>query len=390
MAISIGTLRPEDRELRHRLGLQAFGSTGEYQEEHNLPDDRFVAVYDDDELVASSVLIEGGHWFGGKPVDGPGISGVWVAAHRRGTGVAKPMLEAVVRRLHEEGAAISGLLPTTAAYYRGAGWELAGDWIVRKTPIEVFSRTTRADADIEPFEIADLPELAPSYDAIAAQSNGHVVRGDRWWWFRQRNYSRGQGQGYLLRARVGDAEGYVTLRAAESEHRIMDLWITDIGAEDPHVLRALGGLVARFGTVTGLVKTTQPSWILEALTPEGQRWTTSESFGWMMRIVDVPKAFAQRGWAPISGELTVTLTDPVLEHNTGSFVLHFDGGNCVAEPTDAVGVQLSIQALASWYTGWKTASQLAFLGDLAGADEGTIALMDGLVTGPLPVTPEFY
>lgn len=390
MGISIETLRPDDRERRHMLGREAFGHTRAFDADQNLPDDCFVAVYDDHELVASTAMIEGGHWFGGKPVDGPGISGVSVAAHRRGTGVAKPMLEEVVRRLSDGGAAISGLLPTTASYYRGAGWELAGDWVTRELPVEAFATTARAEADIHTFEIDELPSFGDSYDSVARHSPGHVVRGDRWWWFRQRHYQLGEGQGYLLRSTVGDASGYLILRAEKSDRRILDLWIEDVGADDIHVLRSLGGLIARFGTVAGMVKANQPSWLLEAITPEGQRWTTTTSFGWMMRIVDIGRACTQRGWPPLSGRVDLTVADPLVQANNGSFRLSFDEGECVVAPSDRPGAQISIQALSSWFTGWRSGSQLEFLGQLQGANAETVNLLDGLTSGAVPLTNEFY
>lgn len=396
MAISIEDLRPDDHEARHMLGREAFGHTQPFDGDDQMPGDRFVAVYDGTELIASSALVEGGHWFGGRPLEGAGITGVSVAAHRRGTGVARPMMEAVVHKLHDEGAAISGLLPTTAGYYRGAGWELAGDWQTRQMPVEVFDRTPRSDAEIEPFDLDDLEHMSAAYDDVARQSPGHVVRGSRWWWLRRRQHRQAdaqggpRGQAYLLRACVGDAEGYIILRSSASDRRILDLSIVDIGAEDHHVLRALGGQVARFGTVADIVKAQLPPWLLETLTPEGQRWLVSDSFGWMLRIVDIERAFAQRGWPAVDGRVVLRVDDPVLDVNTATFAIEFDNGRAHVERVDEPGAAVSIQALASWFTGWRSASQLAFLGRLQGADRETLALLDGLNAGTMPLTNEFY
>lgn len=391
MAISIENLRPADREARHRLEQMGFGHTRPYVESQSLPDEDVAAAYDGDELVASAALVHGGHWFGGCPVSGHAITSVAVAPHRRGTGVARPLMTEVVRQLHERGDAVSGLYPTTAQLYRSVGWELAGDWMRRRIAVGEISPSVRGEEDVVAFDIDDLDELAPSYDALARLGSGHVARGDRWWWFRKRRFERAEGQGYLLRTEVDGRSGYIILRSGSSDRGIIDLEIEDLGAEDGRVLASLGGLMSRFGTVADMVGATQPSWVLEPMTGHGQRWRVQRSFGWMLRIVDVSRAFGQRGWPPLDCDLTLTIDDPILTANRGTFRFTFSGGRCRVEPVDAEAPSLDVRPLAAWFTGWRSASQLVHLGLLgSAADPETLRLMDALTAGPTPIIPEFY
>jgi predicted acetyltransferase len=394
MAVSIEHLRPGDEPARLELGGQAFGSRRPYDPAWETPGDDVIAAYEGDRLIGAAAMMPGGQWFGGRPVPGPGVSGVSVAPDRRGRGLARALMTELLAVASARGAAISTLYPTTAALYRSVGYEIAGDHVERSLPVEALQgrRRDSVAVDVEAFTADALDRLAPAYDALASLTPGSIVRGDRWWWHRRRLLARSDDEQYLLRVDHGGAAGYVVARATQSDRRILDLVVDDVGAASPEVLAALGGVLAGFGTVAGLVRSHLAPWILQAMTTEGQRWNAGESFGWMLRIVDLERAFAARGWAPVEGSVDLDITDDTGLAPSGPWRLVAGGGTVTVEPGGAGTWRIGIGDLASWYSGWLSASQLAHRG-LLRTDDGSaadLALLDALAAGLSPVLGEFF
>ena len=389
MSLSLGPLRDGDVEANHHLVGAAFGSSRAFDPERALPPDQVLAGYDESELVATATLIPGGQWFGGCTVDGVAVSAVGVAPHRRGEGISKALMAEALNLMHERGAAISTLFPTTASLYRSAGYEMAGDYVKRTIPLTDLATAT-IEADVESFAADGLPSLAPAYDALARLSSGSVARGEDWWERRRSRTEHADVRVFLVKVQVADGFGYVVLGAQPSEHSFMDLRIDDLGAENGTVLRALGTAITRFGTVTGTVTAFQAPWVLEALTDHGQRWKARESIPWMLRLVDLAKAIEQRGWPPVTATVALHVSDSALSHNNGRFELQVVDGKGTLAPGGPGTWRVDIRSLASWFTGWRSASQLASLGLLT-SESGTaheLRVLDTLAAGPPPLIPE--
>ncbi|MDE2934533.1 MAG: GNAT family N-acetyltransferase [Chloroflexota bacterium] len=389
MSLSLGPLREGDHEANHHLVGASFGSSRAFDPERAIPPGQVLAGYDESELVATATLIPGGQWFGGCAVDGVAVSAVGVAPHRRGEGISKALMAEALRLMHERGAAISTLFPTTASLYRSVGYEMAGDYVKRTIPLTDLATAT-IEADVESFAADGLPSLAPAYDALARLSSGSVARGEDWWERRRSRTEHADVRVFLVKVQVADGFGYVVLGAQPSEHSFMDLRIDDLGAENGTVLRALGTAITRFGTVTGTVTAFQAPWVLEALTDHGQRWKARESIPWMLRLVDLAKAIKQRGWPPVAATVALQVSDSTLSHNDGSFELQVVDGEGTLAPGGPGTWHVDIRSLASWFTGWRSASQLASLGLLT-SESGTaheLRVLDTLAAGPPPLIPE--
>jgi len=389
MSLSLGPLRDGDLEANHHLVGAAFGSSRAFDPERALPPDQVLAGYDESELVATATLIPGGQWFGGCALDGVAVSAVGVAPHRRGEGISKALMAEALNLMHERGAAISTLFPTTASLYRSVGYEMAGDYVKRTIPLTDLT-TANIEAEVESFAADDLQSLAPAYDALARLSSGSVARGADWWERRRSRTEHADVRVFLVKVQVADGIGYVVLGAQPSEHSFMDLRIDDLGAENGTVLRSLGTAITHFGTVTGSVTAFQAPWVLEALTDHGQRWKARESIPWMLRLVDLAKAIKQRGWPPVTATVALQVSDSTLSHNDGSFELQVVDGEGTLAPGGPGTWHVDIRSLASWFTGWRSASQLASLGLLT-SESGTaheLRVLDTLAAGPPPLIPE--
>ncbi|HMF04481.1 MAG TPA: sterol carrier protein domain-containing protein, partial [Acidimicrobiia bacterium] len=102
-------------------------------------------------------------------------------------------------------------------------------------------------------------------------------------------------------------------------------------------------------------------------------------------------AVAARGYPPgLRAEVHLQLADRVAPWNDGRFVLRVDGGEGKLSPGGTGDVHLSINALASLYTGWATASVLEAAGVMHHAGRRELADLEAVFAGPRPYLFDNY
>jgi predicted acetyltransferase len=113
--------------------------------------------------------------------------------------------------------------------------------------------------------------------------------------------------------------------------------------------------------------------------------------GIWMRIIDVTGALQARGYTT-AGRLVLDIVgDDLADWNNGVFSLETDGETGqVTRTTDAPHIRLSIKALASLYSGFRTAQTLANWGLLAGDRRGIEAADRLFRTMHLPHCPDHF
>jgi hypothetical protein len=105
----------------------------------------------------------------------------------------------------------------------------------------------------------------------------------------------------------------------------------------------------------------------------------------MTRVVDAAGAIAARGYPPgARAEVHLQLDDRVAPWNDGRFVLRVEGGEGKLIPGGTGDVHLSVNGLASLYTGWATAAVLSGAGTCAHALMRDLGLLDAALAGPRP------
>ena len=151
--------------------------------------------------------------------------------------------------------------------------------------------------------------------------------------------------------------------------------------------RHLASHVAQVDTVTVLAV---PLDVLTLLLPE-QVVEFVAANHWMTRIVDAAGAIAARGYPPgVRAEVHLQLADRAAPWNDGRFVLRVEGGEGKLTPGGTGDVHLSVNALASLYTGWATAPVLTAAGLLYHAGPHEIAALDAAFAGPRPYLFDNY
>ena len=113
--------------------------------------------------------------------------------------------------------------------------------------------------------------------------------------------------------------------------------------------------------------------------------------GAWFRVVDAANALAERGY-DVEDELTIGLAaDPLTPWNDGQWHLEAGPDGARTRPSKAApDIELSSKALASLYTGFRSATELANWGLLAG-DRRALAKADALFrTRYAPHTPDHF
>ena len=128
---------------------------------------------------------------------------------------------------------------------------------------------------------------------------------------------------------------------------------------------------------------------LAFLLPE-QSYTVHRRLNLMLRIVDVAKALAARGYPPgVSAALHVDVRDEMLPSNDGRFVLEVSDGRGSVRPGGHGRLLMHARGLASLYSGYMTPHELK-LADLLDGPDADLALASAVFAGPRPWTPDMF
>ena len=394
MDIEIRAARDDEADAVFALCSEAFTSPPEREEpwrgSKRMED--FLCAWTGDDLVGTTEAMPWGQFFGGRSVPMGAVASVAVRPDQRGRGIAPRLLARAVERMHEQGLVISTLHPATTRFYRGLGWEIGGEFGVRRVPTASLAALPPGEPEcLRPGRAPDFDAVRECYERVAPSINGAVDRTDVRWHDAQA--ALGGPHRYLY---VYDADDQIDGYVVYDQHQTRQQWgfgitVHELVAADARTAvtlwRHIGSHVAQVDTVTVLAMS------LDALTlllPE-QVVEFVAANHWMTRVVDAAGAIAARGYPPgVRAEVHVQLADRVAPWNDGRFVLRVEGGEGKLTPGGTGDVHLSVNALASLYTGWATAPLLATAGLLHHAAPREIAALDGVFAGPRPYLFDNY
>lgn len=301
----------------------------------------------------------------GRDVPMGGIAAVAVVPEARGQGIARGMMAAALDKLREQGRPLAGLYASTWSLYRQVGFEQAGTRVARKSRTDAI-RVERSALPVRRVSEAELR-------AVARPRHGNLVRSDGLW-TRLLHPVTGKVHNFV----VGDGEGWAVLWQ-EAPGPWYTWVVRDWGWSTPAAALRLWSLLAEASTMsTEVLWYGAPDDVMETLLiNRGAHVTDVER--WMIRIVDLPGALRARGWAR-DGEVDLDVDDAVLPDNAGPWRISVRGGEATVTRGGAARARLDIRGLASIYTGFHTAAQLASIGRFVG-DPGPV---DALFAAPAP------
>ena len=337
-------------------------------------------------LLGSLMVIPMGQWFGGNSVPMLGVAGVAVAPEARGRGIARSLMRSTLAEARANGIALSSLYPATLTLYRLAGYELAGARFRFTAYLKELPLGGR-DHDVHPIEEADRQDVERAYRAWALVRNGALDRGE-YIWRRVRTPREGTARGFLVRGKAG-VEGYLYATQRPRATGGYDLILTDFVALSAHAARALLGLLADHRSTGELV-------VWHGSYPDPLHFelpefaTTVElHMNFMLRIVHAEAALKARGFPERDADVDLELTDAALPENAGRYRLSVRGGHADVTRGGNGAVRLDVRALATLYSGFVRASDLARSGRVAG-DSASLATLDALFAGPPPALGDYF
>ncbi len=348
-----------------------------------------VRVLDDDREIAACLgWYAAGQWFGGRSIRCAGIAAVGVEPHRRGAGLATRIVADALRETAELGFPLATLYPSNLALYRRADFELSGARYELRTRCTNLARS-KSPESVVPLEGGVLDPRVRALHARAAKlANGWMDRNVALW-DRVREFKGDVREGFGV-VRGDELAGYLFLARHKRRGLGFDIVVGDCAAVDGSAGHALLGFLASHGTtavdVSLFVSPTDPIVGLLAELPDRHILRHP----WMVRVLDVERAFAARGYAQLaSGAVHLEVEDRILPRNCGRFVLSVsDGVGRVTRGGDG-RVRVAARALGPWFTGHTSAESLAFAGLIDGPSTD-LATMSALLAGSPPYMSDFF
>ncbi|MDQ1083314.1 MULTISPECIES: GNAT family N-acetyltransferase [Microbacterium] len=321
----------------------------------------------------------------GRQIDLWAISAVTVAPTHRRRGIARAMLGGELRTAADAGFALAGLTVTEATIYARWGFSPA-TWA---SDVHVDTRRAGWSGPVAPGRLDFVPRegliarIAAVHERVRRQRPGAVPGWDGRW-RGVAGLAPGDKAGEKVRAVAyrdpeGIERGIVAYTIDDrDDFSAHDLEVRALFAETPEAYGALWRFLLEHdlvGTVKAALQAPVPP--LQWMVTDRRAVTATLTDHHWLRILDVPRAVASRAYsAPLRA--VVRVSDP-LGFADGAWKVRIgDDGEAVveaAEPTDAVEVDMTVNALGSLLLGGTRIADLAAAG-IASGDPAVLAAVD--------------
>ncbi len=341
-----------------------------------------------DEVVAGLFQIPMGQFFGGRSVSMMGVAGVAVRIDQRRRGVASHMMTALVHEALRRGTAISTLYAANQTLYRKIGYEAAGSrFAARLLPQDL--RITEASLVPRVATAADRDRIRALYRKVAATRPGFLDRGP-YIWPRQHEVRFGvRAHGVVLENDAGELEGYVFYRHVGGADR-GTCEVTDLIAATPRAQRQVWSVLGNMASIIGALVLHSAPHDPAYLAHPDPRFAMELRENWMVRLIDVPRALAERGYPPaVRLRLELAVRDDVIAENARRFVVEIRDGRATVREGGDGSIDVDVRGLAQLYTGFADPYTVCTLDRLTTSPAGLDALASAF-GGPLPWMQEMF
>jgi len=374
------------------LGLMVGAKVDEYVERTEPGEFRVVEA--DGEIASLLRLDHQAQWWLGRALPSAQVLQLATPPQHRGAGHGARLLHGLLAELHDDGVPLATLTPSTFAFYRGSGFEVAGSWTWYEARAEHLPRSS-APYRPRPVSLDDPAELAGVYRRVAPSRHGAFERDERSWRRLLRRTKDRTSAAFVLDGPDGPAGWAVaTLEFRDQPEPFQTrVEVVDWGCL-PGADAALFALFAGYASMNGVVAWSGPDPDPAAIWALKDRFARlTDRWHWMLRLVDLPAALQARPWpSGVTGQVVFRVDDPVCPWNTGGWRLELADGEARVEPAAAPGSgpAADIRGLASLFTGFASPDDLVRAGLLSGFDPAAVELLRAAFASPRPWTAEFY
>ncbi|APZ50045.1 hypothetical protein BW721_10665 [Jeotgalibaca sp. PTS2502] len=253
-----------------------------------------------------------------------GIAMVSTYPEYRQGGVTKGLLQAAFKKMKKDGQILSVLSPFSIGFYRHFGYEVFFENSNYSIPVEKMALRQEASGRVVRFDYESdncddcLPKIKAFHQTIVEQTNGYMVRDDRWW-NRLRLREPFDHFGVSLN-QMGEVDGYVRYVWNKPQ-----LEITDFHVANGHAMRVLWQYIqshqSQISTVVGK-SSLGDSLAFHLKEPVFER---SGFYDMMIRIVDVEAFLKDYAFKKRHQPLYVSIEDPHADWNQAVFKIDTDG-----------------------------------------------------------------
>ena len=378
----------EAKELGTILG-QCFPGFQEnkWEEYHeNIGVDNFRILCQDNKVIGGLAIYIMGQYFGEQSIPMAGIAAVGIAPEYRGQKAATTLMSEVVKELYEKNISLSTLYPATQKLYRGVGYEQGGvycKWEILLHNISVNNR-------VLPIEKIDDPHpdhFQELYQQQAKRNNGHLDRSLSIW---QNIFNDDKEKTYAYFVGEKDnRQGYLIYQQVVINGKVY-LKVKDWVALNSSAMQRLWTLIADHRSQVSKCHWQGSFYDYKMLLLPEKIGNILDHDIWFTRIIDVVKALEMRPYpSQIETELNFAIDDPLIPQNCSNFQLQISGGKGKVTKAEKADIQLTIQSLASLYTGFLTAKQLYYCEKLE-ANDSNLDSLNQVFALPTPSLPDFF
>jgi len=377
--------------IREAFGDLPPGTTPQSPDDLPRPGYHAYGTFDDDHLVAR-LATRGYHsWFGGSAVPSGGIAGVVVTAERRGTKLLDELFRvALDDGLRERGEAVSTMFCTAPGIYRKFGYELVSSYDTVEVPTAALARIS-APSGVRTRRAtpADFDAVCRVYDTWAAAQNGPLTRRGPAFPADAKAFIDAFTGVTLAVDDAGEVIGFASWHRGQETGDSATLEVVDLLALRGDAYGALWHVLGSFGSVVGQVRLCTSGHDVARLSLPSAHWKAVEREPYMLRVHDVPGAFAGRDW-PVDGDVAFSVAGDHLGTTNGAWRLVIERGKATCAPAAAAdGPVLTPGGLAQAWAGVQTCANLRMAGHLSGGMENDEALDRVLVPRPIHIRDYF-
>jgi predicted acetyltransferase len=377
--------------IREAFGDLPPGATPQSPDDPPRPGYHAYGTFDDDHLVAR-LATRGYHsWFGGSAVPSGGIAGVVVTAERRGTKLLDELFRvALDDGLRERGEAVSTMFCTAPGIYRKFGYEVISSYDTVEVPAAALARIgAPAGVRTRRATPADFDAVCRVYDTWAAAQNGPLTRRGPAFPADAKAFIDAFTGVTLAVDDAGEVIGFASWHRGQETGDSATLEVVDLLALRGDAYGALWHVLGSFGSVVGQVRLCTSGHDVARLSLPSAHWKAVEREPYMLRVHDVPGAFAARHW-PVDGDVAFSVAGDHLGTTNGAWRLVIERGKATCVPAAAAdGPVLTPGGLALAWAGAQTCANLRMAGHLSGSMENDEALDRVLAPRPIHIRDSF-
>jgi predicted acetyltransferase len=377
--------------IREAFGDLPPGTTPQSPDDPPRPGYHAYGTFDDDHLVAR-LATRGYHsWFGGSAVPSGGIAGVVVTAERRGTKLLDELFRvALDDGLRERGEAVSTMFCTAPGIYRKFGYEVISSYDTVEVPAAALARIgAPAGVRTRRATPADFDAVCRVYDTWAAAQNGPLTRRGPAFPADAKAFIDAFTGVTLAVDDAGEVIGFASWHRGQETGDSATLEVVDLLALRGDAYGALWHVLGSFGSVVGQVRLCTSGHDVARLSLPSAHWKAVEREPYMLRVHDVPGAFAGRDW-PVDGDVAFSVAGDHLGTTNGAWRLVIERGKATCVPAAAAdGPVLTPGGLALAWAGAQTCANLRMAGHLSGGMENDEALDRVLAPRPIHIRDFF-